>query len=84
MNKLAEQLERWQDRRVADAMNAGCGRRDAARKAKARRKDIAEAIGISEVTLFNWANGRTNPNLDGIMRLAAFLGVSVNDLIDDG
>jgi len=84
MNKIGRAVEKWQDRRVVAAINAGCGRRKALAQAKARRKDIAEAIGVTEVTLFNWVNGHTTPNANKLAQLAALLGCDVGDLIDDG
>ncbi|MCL2862099.1 MAG: helix-turn-helix domain-containing protein [Firmicutes bacterium] len=43
--------------------------------------DIAQAVQVSESTYANWEQGRREPNIDGIIRLCNFFGVTAGYLI---
>ncbi len=45
--------------------------------------DIAKALHISDRTVGLWERGETMPRLDLALKLSAFLGVSLNDLVND-
>ena len=45
------------------------------------QKDISKELGISKQKLSNWKTGYTEPNLDDIIMLANYFGVSVDYLI---
>lgn len=47
---------------------------------KARMNQLAEAVGISEGTLRNWMRGQGEPNLTEASKLAACLGIELEDL----
>lgn len=45
------------------------------------QKDICKDLGISKQKLSNWKTGYTEPNLDDVIMLANYFGVSVDYLI---
>jgi transcriptional regulator with XRE-family HTH domain len=54
------------------------------RKAKGlSRVDVARGAGVSEVTLWRLETGRRTGSVDVLRRIAAFLEVSLEDLIED-
>ena len=46
-----------------------------------RQIDVAKATGIDQKTLSNYETGKTNPDSDGILRLADFFDVSTDYLL---
>lgn len=46
------------------------------------RARLAQAIGVTEMTLYNWSRGNGRPNADDLVRLASCLGVGVMDLYE--
>ncbi|PFP30749.1 transcriptional regulator [Bacillus sp. AFS073361] len=44
------------------------------------RPEICEIFGISQNTLSNWSTGKTYPSIPQALKLAALLGVKVDDL----
>jgi len=46
-------------------------------------RDVAEAIGVSERTLYSWEKGEAMPPLDKAMDLAKHYGISIGDLVGD-
>lgn len=45
------------------------------------RRIVSDAVGISEVSLFNYENGITTPNLATTKKIAQFLDCSVDELL---
>jgi len=45
-----------------------------------RRDYIQEYMGISRNTLSNWSTGKTYPSIPQALKLAALLGVKIDDL----
>ncbi len=45
--------------------------------------DIAKALKISDRTVGLWERGETMPRLDLALKLSAFLGISLNELVND-
>ena len=45
--------------------------------------DVAKALKISDRTVGLWERGETMPRLDLALKLAAFLGISLNDLVNN-
>lgn len=45
-----------------------------------RRDYVQEYMGISRNTLSNWCTGKTYPSIPQALKLAALLGVKVDDL----
>ena len=45
--------------------------------------DIAAALKISDRTVGLWERGETMPRLDLALKLSAFLGISLNELVSD-
>lgn len=46
-----------------------------------KNADVARATGISNMTLSDWKNGKSTPKQDKLMRIAEFLGVSLEYLM---
>lgn len=47
-----------------------------------RRVDLAEAVNVTESTIGQYETGKIFPKLETANRIAIFLGVSIDDLID--
>ena len=43
---------------------------------------VAKATGISQVTLSQWKSGRSTPKVDKLLKIATYLNVSIEDLIE--
>lgn len=43
---------------------------------------VAKETGISQVTLSDWKAGRSVPKVDKLQKIAKFLGVKIEDLIE--
>ena len=48
---------------------------------KIKQKDIANAVGISEMMMSKIVNGQKNPSVEKLVLIAAFLDVSVDELV---
>ena len=46
-----------------------------------RQIDVAAAVGIDQRSLSNYETGKTNPDSETVIRLAAFFGVSCDYLL---
>ena len=46
------------------------------------QKDIATKIGITDKTYANYENGKTEPNIDTIIKLAEFFHISTDELLE--
>jgi len=46
------------------------------------RREISDASGLSEATIYQVETGRATPDLDTLVKLARALGVRAGDLID--
>ena len=46
-----------------------------------KNADVARATGISNMTLSDWKNGKSTPKQDKLMKIAEFLGVSLEYLM---
>lgn len=44
------------------------------------RKQIADAVGVSEVAVYYWENGRQKPSADKLPKLAELLGCTIDAL----
>ena len=44
------------------------------------RKQIADAVGVSEVAVYYWENGRQKPSADKLPKLAELLGCTIDEL----
>ncbi len=47
-------------------------------------KWLAEQLGRNEATVSRWCSNSCQPSLDILMKIAAILGVSAKDLINNG
>lgn len=56
---------------------------DIIKKKKVKIIDVSRATGISNSTLYEWSAGKYTPKIDKLSKIADFLNVDVNDLIDD-
>lgn len=48
------------------------------------RKWLAEQLGRNEATVSRWCSNTSQPSLEILMKVAAILGVSAKDLINNG
>ncbi len=48
------------------------------------RKELADAIGVSEAEIIAYERGMESPLLDKFIRIAEVLGVSLGDLVKKG
>lgn len=55
-----------------------------ARKGKMTQSELAEAIGVHEITVRRWELGERTPDAEDLQKAANVLGVTVSDLIGDG
>ncbi len=44
---------------------------------------VSKEAGFSNVTFSDWKAGKSEPKIDKILKIAAVLGVSVNDLLKE-
>ena len=54
------------------------------RKPQHTQKSIADALGVSKQSVSNWSRGKDFPSRKNIYCLADHLGVTVDDLTDEG
>lgn len=47
-----------------------------------KNADVARATGISNMTLSDWKQGKSTPKADKLQKIADFLGISVNYLMN--
>ena len=47
------------------------------------RAALAQAVGVTEMTLYNWSKGVGKPDADNVLRLASCLGVDLMDLYEE-
>lgn len=43
--------------------------------------NVSEATGIPRSTFTDWKSGRSNPKLEKLIKIADFLGVSLDELV---
>ena len=43
---------------------------------------VSKETGISQVTLSDWKAGRSKPKVDKLQKIAIYLGVSIEDLLE--
>ena len=51
------------------------------KKARYSRKDIADMLGVNEMTVGTYERGEKNPTIPKLIQLADFFAVSIDDLI---
>ena len=54
-----------------------------ARKGKYTQAELAELLGVHEMTLRRWEQGERSPDADVIPKLAQALDISISDLMDE-
>ena len=47
-----------------------------------KQKQVAEAIGVNRATYANYECGRRSPDIDGLVKLAKFYRISLNELVE--
>lgn len=45
------------------------------------QKEVADRIGVSETTIFNWENGKNKMPLEGLVKLANLYSMSIDDFL---
>jgi len=48
------------------------------------QSEVATALGMGAPTFSSWERGRTEPNIEGLKKLASYFGVKVDDLLETG
>lgn len=56
--------------------------RDARKACGFTQKQVAAALNVVESCYANWEQGRTEPNVEMLRRLAQFFGVTIDELIN--
>ena len=46
-----------------------------------KQKQVAEAIGVNRATYANYECGRRSPDIEGLVKLATFYGISLKELV---
>ena len=46
-----------------------------------KQKQVAESIGVNRATYANYECGRRSPDIDGLVKLARFYRISLNELV---
>ena len=46
-----------------------------------KQKQVAEAIGVNRATYANYECGRRSPDIESLVKLATFYGISLNELV---
>lgn len=46
------------------------------------QKKLAEEIHVTQVTMSRWINGERNPSVYGLYRIAKYLGVTMEELME--
>lgn len=64
-----------------DSLNFGKNLAFLRKKYRARGEDIAEIFGVSKSTYSKYENGLVQPNMEGLVIISEFFGVSVDDLL---
>lgn len=54
------------------------------RRNRVNIKDVESACGIGNGTIGKWKDGERTPNLNTVIKIADYFGVSVDDLIKGG
>ena len=57
--------------------------REARKAAGMKQGDLARLVGVSNVAVSNWENGRTNPGTDKLKRIADALHTTVDSLLTE-
>ena len=47
-----------------------------------KQRDVADALGVNDNTLSGWENGRTEPDLDTLIKLCAIYKLNCADLLE--
>lgn len=58
--------------------------REERRSMKMTQADLAEQLGVSEMTVRRWESGKSSPRIEEVNRLAKFLGSTVDYLMGTG
>ncbi len=48
------------------------------------QKRLADSLNVSQNAIYNWENGKREPNIEMIKKIAVVLGVSIQNLITSG
>ena len=57
------------------------GYRTARLKANRKVNEVAEHMGVSRISVFQWETGMTNPTAGKLVKLADFYGCTVDELL---
>ncbi len=64
-------------------MGIGTRIRQLRKRANLTQPELAEKIGVHEMTVRRWESGQRSPRIEEIQKLAAVLGVPVTELLSD-
>ena len=48
-----------------------------------KQRELAEAVGVSEAVVSGWCKGIKVPSLETAGRIAKFLSIAIDDLVED-
>jgi len=57
--------------------------RDARKKAGKTVAEVMQFMGVSDAAVYQWETGDTTPRPDKLVKLAAFYGVTVDELLSN-
>jgi transcriptional regulator with XRE-family HTH domain len=46
-----------------------------------KQSDLADKLGVSKVSLSNWATGKSQPSLETVVRICQILDVKIDELV---
>ena len=52
-------------------------------KNKVSRKALAEAAGVSDITVYNWEVGKTEPTLTALVAISDYFGIKIDALVTE-
>ena len=52
-------------------------------KNKVSRKALAKAAGVSDITVYNWEVGKTEPTLTALIAISDFFGIKIDSLVTE-
>ena len=52
-------------------------------KNKVSRKALAEAAGVSDITVYNWEVGKTEPTLTALVSISDYFGIKIDALVTE-
>ena len=45
--------------------------------------ELAEKVGVTQGAIWQWENGKTDPSLENLKKMAAFMSCTIDDLLGE-